>query len=96
MASPAETVAETALISEKLFTLAAWVWPSCVITPLWADLTSAARTAVLIGVSATPVSWFLNTTITLSVTFVDNAAACAAVSGGWTAAGAAARALVCA
>ena len=45
--------------------------------------------------SATPVNWFLNTTITLSVTFVDHAAACAAVSGGWTAAGAAG-AVVCA
>ena len=69
LASPGETVAETALISEKAFTLAAWVWLSCAITPLWIDLTSAARTAALLGVSATPVNWFLNTTITLSVTF---------------------------
>src|ERR1700728_4158679 len=96
LASPGETVAETALISEKVFTLAAWVWPSCVMTALWVDLTSAARTVALLGVSATPVNWFLNTTITLSVTLVDNAAACAADSGGWTAAGVAARAVVCA
>ena len=89
LASPGETVAETALTSEKVFTLAAWVWLSCAMTPLWVDLTSAARTVVSLGVSATPAIWFLNTTITLSVTFVDNAAACAAVRGGWTAAGAA-------
>ena len=91
LASPGETVAETALIREKLFTLAAWVWLSCVMTPLWADLTSADRTAVLLGVSARPVNWFLNTTITLSVTLVDNAAACAAVSGGWYGGGSPAR-----
>src|SRR5579859_2827824 len=93
LASPGETVAETALISEKVLTLAAWVWLSCASTPVWFDLTSAARMAALPGVSATPANWFLNTTITLSVTFVDNAAACAAVSGGWTAAVAA---VVCA
>src|SRR5580693_8797067 len=96
LASPGETVAETALISEKVFTLAAWVWRSCAITPLWVDLTSAARTVALLGVSATPVNWFLNTTITLSVTLLDNAFACAGDSGGWTAAGVAARAEVCA
>ena len=44
--------------------------------------------------SARPANWFLNTTITLSVTLVDSAAACAEVSGGWTAAGAVARAVV--
>src|ERR1700733_402243 len=96
LASPGETVAETALISEKVLTLAAWVWLSCLVTPLWVDLTSAARTAALLGVSATPVSWFLNTTITLSVTLVDNAAACAGDSGGWTAAGVGGRPPVCA
>ena len=90
-ASPGETVAETALIREKDFTLAAWVWLSCVMTAPWVELTSAARAVALPAVSARPANWFLNTTITLSVTLVDNAAAFAAVSGGWTAAGAAAR-----
>ncbi len=82
-------------MSEKLFTLAAWVWLSCVMTALWVDLTSAARTVALLGVSATLLNWFLNTTITLSVTLVENAATCAGLSGGWTAAGAVARAVVC-
>jgi hypothetical protein len=63
-------------------------------TELWVELTSAARAVALLGVSAVPANWFLNTTITLSVTLVDNAVACAEVSGGWTAAGAAARTVV--
>ena len=94
LASPGETVAETALIRENDFTLAAWVWPSCFMTALWVELTSADRTVALLGVSAVPANWFLNTTITLSVTLVDSAAACAEVSGGCTATGAAARAAV--
>ena len=48
------------------------------------------------GASVRPANWFLNTTITLSVTFVDSALACAAVSGGWVAAGWPAASAVCA
>ena len=44
-------------------------------TPLWDDLTAEERAAELAGVSARPANWFLKTTITLSVTFLDHAAA---------------------
>jgi hypothetical protein len=84
------------LISEKLFTLSACVWLSCDSTPLCAELTAADRAAVLPGASVRSANWFFNTTITVSVTFVDSALACAAVRGGWVAAGRPAARAVCA
>ena len=80
LASPCDTVAEMALTREKLFTLRAssggQAGPD--LAPPSSPSSRAAPT--LLGVSGRPVTWFLKTMITLSVTLRDSARACAAVS----------------
>ncbi len=80
-ASPAETVAATALTSEMLWMLVACVACRSEITAACAALTAAARRAELAVVSGRLLNWLRISMITLSVTLRDSAVAFAGVSG---------------
>ena len=69
-------------------------WRSCYMTRALRRAHISRPHVALPGVSAGPANWFLKTMITLSVTLGDSARACAEVSGGCTATGAAAGAAV--
>ena len=79
-ASPALTYADTALTIWKRFTWVARVSASSDTTGFCTCATAAARRARSALLSGSEESWFLNTTITRSVTCVDSARAAFAVS----------------
>jgi hypothetical protein len=54
-------------------------------TEFWIPATAALRPASFALVSGLAESWFLNTTITLSLTWLDKLCASAAVNGAWVA-----------
>ncbi len=80
-ASPGETVAETASMIWKAFTFWAFVCDSSSSTGFWTAATALSRAVWSAAFSGVAATWFLNTTITLSVTFVDRAWASAADKG---------------